>query len=65
MCKETQQFDVEVDARGLACPLPLLRAKLALNDMAVGHVLKVLATDAGSQRDFSLICQIGGTQPAA
>lgn len=60
MCKNSQQHDVEVDAQGLACPLPLLRAKLALNSMAVGGILKVLATDAGSQRDFRSFAKLAG-----
>ncbi|MBR9883037.1 MAG: sulfurtransferase TusA family protein [Oceanospirillales bacterium] len=41
-----------LDASGLSCPLPLLKAKQALNQMAPGEVLKVIATDAGSVRDF-------------
>lgn len=41
-----------VDARGLSCPMPLLKAKLALNDCAVGDRVRVFATDAGSVRDF-------------
>jgi tRNA 2-thiouridine synthesizing protein A len=47
------QFDKELDARGLNCPLPILRTKKALTDMASGQVLKVLATDPGSVKDFS------------
>ena len=47
------QIHKEVDARGLNCPLPILRAKKALADMESGQILKVLATDPGSQRDFS------------
>jgi TusA-related sulfurtransferase len=42
----------EIDARGLNCPLPILKAKKALADMSSGQVLKVLATDPGSMRDF-------------
>ena len=45
-------FDKELDARGLNCPLPILRAKKALNDMQSGQVLKILATDPGSVKDF-------------
>jgi tRNA 2-thiouridine synthesizing protein A len=45
-------FDREVDARGLNCPLPILRTKKSLNDMTSGQVIKVLATDPGSVRDF-------------
>ena len=46
-------FDKELDARGLNCPLPILRTKKALTDMDSGQVLKVLATDPGSVKDFS------------
>jgi tRNA 2-thiouridine synthesizing protein A len=46
------QFDKELDARGLNCPLPILRTKKALTDMTSGQVLKVLATDPGSVKDF-------------
>ncbi|NLD70821.1 MAG: sulfurtransferase TusA family protein [Limnobacter sp.] len=45
-------FDREVDARGLNCPLPILRAKKALSELEAGQVLKVVSTDSGSQRDF-------------
>ena len=46
------QFDKELDARGLNCPLPILRTKKALTDMISGQVLKILATDPGSVKDF-------------
>ncbi len=53
MDTETQiQIDRELDARGLNCPLPILRTKKSLNDMVPGQVLKVMATDPGSVRDF-------------
>ncbi|CAN5261096.1 sulfurtransferase TusA family protein [soil metagenome] len=42
----------EVDARGLRCPLPILRAKKALADLDSGQVVRILATDPGSLRDF-------------
>lgn len=45
-------IDQVLDASGLSCPLPLLKAKQALNGMQKGQVLKVLATDSGSIRDF-------------
>lgn len=45
-------IDQQLDACGLQCPMPLLKAKLALNNLAAGQVLEVLATDAGSYRDF-------------
>jgi tRNA 2-thiouridine synthesizing protein A len=45
-------FDKDLDVRGLNCPLPILRAKKALADLASGKVLRVLATDPGSVKDF-------------
>jgi TusA-related sulfurtransferase len=47
-----EEYDREVDARGLACPLPILRAKKALAEMQSGQILKVVCTDRGSVRDF-------------
>ncbi len=52
--------DAELDASGLNCPLHLLKAKLELNRLASGAVLKVIATDAGSQRDFRTFAQLAG-----
>ncbi|MBL4835373.1 MAG: sulfurtransferase TusA family protein [Pseudomonas sp.] len=52
--------DQTLDARGLNCPLPLLKAKQALNTMEPGEILYVLATDAGSQRDFQRFCELSG-----
>ena len=46
------QFDKELDARGLNCPLPILRTKKALTDMVSGQVLKIMATDPGAVKDF-------------
>lgn len=46
------EHDRDLDARGLSCPLPILRAKKSLNDMVSGQVLKIRATDPGSVRDF-------------
>ena len=51
---------VELDAKGLSCPLPLLKAKQALNAMQVGECLRVWATDAGSQRDFRVFAEQSG-----
>ena len=45
-------FDKELDARGLNCPLPILRTKKALAELQSGQVLKVLATDPGAVKDF-------------
>jgi len=53
-------FDKELDARGLNCPLPILRTKKALTDMASGQVLKVLATDPGSVKDFAAFAKQTG-----
>lgn len=52
--------DAELDASGLNCPLPLLKAKLELNRLPSGAVLKVIATDAGSQRDFRAFADLAG-----
>ena len=52
--------DVELDACGLSCPLPLLKAKLELNRLTSGSVLLVKATDAGSQRDFRAFATLSG-----
>ncbi|MDE1168032.1 MAG: sulfurtransferase TusA family protein [Pseudomonas sp.] len=54
------QCDAELDASGLNCPLPLLKAKLQLNGLGSGAVLKVIATDAGSQRDFRTFAKLAG-----
>ena len=56
------QCDAELDASGLNCPLPLLKAKLELNRLTSGQVLKVIATDAGSQRDFRAFAELAGHQ---
>ncbi|MGL4316772.1 MAG: sulfurtransferase TusA family protein [Pseudomonas sp.] len=57
---ETPASDAELDATGLNCPLPLLKAKLELNRLPSGAVLKVTATDAGSQRDFRAFARLAG-----
>ncbi|HIQ51775.1 MAG TPA: sulfurtransferase TusA family protein [Pseudomonas pachastrellae] len=53
-------IDAVVDARGLSCPLPLLKAKQALNSMLAGQTLHVMATDAGSERDFQRFVELSG-----
>ena len=53
-------FDKELDARGLNCPLPILRAKKALTDMTSGQILKILATDPGSVKDFQAFAKQTG-----
>jgi TusA-related sulfurtransferase len=51
---------VELDATGLLCPMPLLKAKRALNAMASGEKLRVTATDQGSGRDFQVFAEQSG-----
>ncbi len=58
-------FDKEVDARGLNCPLPILRAKKALAEMQAGQVLHVLATDPGSVKDFAAFARQTGNELVA
>lgn len=54
------EFDKELDARGLNCPLPILRCKKALAELQGGQVLRVLATDPGSVKDFQAFCRQTG-----
>jgi len=58
--EETVSFDREVDARGLNCPLPILRTKKTLNDMTSGQVLRILATDPAAVRDFQAFARQTG-----
>lgn len=58
----TTTADRELDARGLNCPLPILKAKKALAEMASGQLLKVLSTDAGSVRDFQAFAKQTGNE---
>lgn len=55
-------FDQELDARGLNCPLPILRAKKALNELTGGQVLHVIATDPGSVKDFEAFAKQTGNE---
>ena len=55
-------FDKELDARGLNCPLPILRTKKSLNDMVSGQVLRVVATDPGSVKDFQAFSRQTGNE---
>jgi len=52
----------ELDTRGLNCPLPILKAKKALAEMTSGQVLKVIATDPGSMRDFQAFARQTGNE---
>jgi tRNA 2-thiouridine synthesizing protein A len=56
----TDAFDAELDVRQLACPLPILRAKKSLSAMSEGQVLKIVATDRGSPKDFVDFCSKTG-----
>jgi tRNA 2-thiouridine synthesizing protein A len=54
------EFDKEVDARNLNCPLPILRCKKGLSDMLANQTLKIMATDPGSVKDFEAFCKQTG-----
>lgn len=56
------EFNEELDARGLNCPLPILRCKKAINKMETGEVLKIIATDPGSVKDFEAFCKQTGNE---
>lgn len=55
-------FDKELDARGLNCPLPILRTKKMLNDMNGGQTLRVVATDPGAVKDFQAFAKQTGNE---
>jgi tRNA 2-thiouridine synthesizing protein A len=55
-------FDKELDARGLNCPLPILRAKKSLTEMQSGQVLRIIATDPGSVKDFAAFAKQTGNE---
>ncbi len=60
--RTSMEFQKDLDARGLNCPLPILKAKKALADMTSGEVLRIMATDPGSVRDFQAFArQTGNT----
>jgi len=56
------EVDREIDTRGLNCPLPILKAKKSLNDMASGQLLRVVSTDPGSVRDFQAFARQTGNE---
>ena len=56
------QIDLELDTRGLNCPLPILKAKKALTPMQTGQLLKVVSTDKGSLRDFAAFAKQTGNE---
>ena len=55
-------FDDELDATGLNCPLPILRAKKALNGLETGKILHIIATDPGSVKDFEAFAKQTGNE---
>lgn len=55
-------FDTELDARGLSCPLPILRAKKSLSQINSGQVLRIVATDKGALNDFAEFCRQTGNE---
>lgn len=54
------QIDREIDARGLNCPLPLMKAKKAMSEMQAGQILRVVASDSGSLPDFLTFAKKAG-----
>ncbi|GAB4301932.1 MAG: sulfurtransferase TusA [Methylophaga sp.] len=54
------EFDVEIDSSGLNCPLPVLKARKALADMAAGQRLHLIATDRGANKDIPAFCKMTG-----
>jgi len=59
---KNMDFDKDLDVRGLNCPLPILRAKKALATMSGGQVLRILATDRGSVKDFEMFSKQTGNE---
>ncbi len=55
-------YDLELDARGLNCPLPILRAKKSIQSLSVGQVLRIVSTDPGSVKDFEAFCKQTGNE---
>ena len=55
-------FDAELDATNMACPLPILKAKKAVSALSAGQVLKITATDPGSVKDFAAFCTQTGNE---
>jgi tRNA 2-thiouridine synthesizing protein A len=57
---DIMEYQKDLDARGLNCPLPILKAKKALAEMETGQVLRIVATDSGSVRDFQAFAKQTG-----
>jgi tRNA 2-thiouridine synthesizing protein A len=65
LCTEvskSMEFTKDLDARGLNCPLPILKTKKALAEMTTGQILRVMATDPGSVRDFQAFAKQTGNE---
>jgi len=60
MTAESASADQTLDATGLACPLPVLKAKKAIRDVPAGGLLTVVATDPGAVKDFESFCEVTG-----
>jgi len=60
--QEDPAKEATLDARGLKCPLPVLKARRALKDLPAGGVLRVLATDPGAEKDFVHFCATTGCE---
>lgn len=56
------ESDIELDARKLSCPLPILRTKKSLSQMTSGQVLRIVATDPESAKDFAVFCRQTGNE---
>ena len=56
------EFDQDLDVRGLNCPLPIIKARKAINTLDTGQVLRVVATDPGSVRDFEAFAKQTGNE---
>lgn len=56
------KVDCEVDARGLNCPMPILKARKSIRDLKPGQIMHVIATDSGSASDFPLFCKQAGNE---
>ncbi len=62
MTTNVDSIDMELDARGLNCPLPILRAKKSMNELGSGQRIKITATDPGSIKDFEAFCKQTGNE---
>jgi tRNA 2-thiouridine synthesizing protein A len=56
------EFDSELDACNLACPLPILKAKKIVSTLSAGQIIKITATDPGSLKDFAAFCSQTGNE---